>query len=314
MKQSRLISLALLTLLTLLTKASAIVTSGNQNNPKWIVEPEDAPFFVSLFSRGECAGTIVGKRHVVTAAHCVCNLDDTDKSDAPTAILWNGERYKAWGTFFNPDCLFSCRNDGPNRCDVAVLVFNTDLVTDTNGASAIDVYPHSDENIDGGKITIYGYGLTGDAESLNTAIKCRNAEEDGKFRRAENIVTSIDGVISYQMNRASDGGLDLEGMAQDGDSGGSATFEEDDGTVYLVGANSGTSESNSCDYGSFDEYAKISGQPHSNFVSKVLDPNDDSICPYQIWMDLTDDDTYSNCPSTGSSDDCFFSAFMDMFV
>ena len=299
-------------LLGSLIQVSAIVTSGDPNDPRWIIEPADAPFFVSLFNRGECAGTIVGKRFVVTAAHCVCNLYDKDESDAPTAILWNDERHQAIRTFFNPDCLFSCEDDGPNRCDVAVLEFNKDLVTDSNGASMVDVYPYPDDNVIGGKITIYGYGLTGDAGSLTSDRKCRNADEDYKFRRAENIVTSIDEVINYRMDNALNGGLDLEGMAQDGDSGGPATMEGDDGSsVYLVGANSGTSESNPCDYESIDQYAKVYGQPHFDFVSKILDPNDLSICPYQTWwaMESIDDDSYIDCSAVG----CLRCHFLNFF-
>jgi len=292
---------------------SAIVTSGDPNDPQWIIEPADAPFFVSLFNRGECAGTIVGTRHILTAAHCVCNLDDDDDGDSsatpPTAILWNDETYEAWGTFFNPDCLFSCEEDGPNRCDVALLAFKDDLVTEDNGAIALKVYPHSDESINGRKITIYGYGLTGNADNLTSASECQDASEDGAFRRAENIVTDSGtdneyGVIQYQMDTIEDGGLILEGIAQDGDSGGTAVMEADDGTIYLVGANSGTSESNPCNYGSVDQYAKVSA--HFDFISKVMNPIDhqstDLICPYQTWGSTdANDSSCATSASTGAS-------------
>merc|ERR1712159_606627 len=83
---------------------------------------------------------------------------------------------------------------------------------------------------------------------------------------AQNIVTDTsDGVIRYQMNN--NGGLDLEGMAQDGDSGGAATITKN-GVTYPIGANSGTMERNSCDYGSIDEYVRLS--EHYDFITKVL--------------------------------------------
>merc|ERR1719393_145924 len=250
------------------------------------------PFFVSLyekkFMRGDCAGTIVDDNHVVTAAHCAAGLDN-----APKTILPNGNVVEPWAIFMNPDCVYSLAKDGPNGCDVAVLVFEEGVLS-SNGKSPVSlpVYPFSDEV--GSLMTLYGYGLSGDAADLSRG--CNRASEDGKFRRAQNIVTDTsDGVIRYQMNN--NGGLDLEGMAQDGDSGGAATITMN-GVTYLIGANSGTMERNSCDYGSIDEYVRLS--EHYDFITKVLDCRDNTISPSKVWKKI--DNAQVNCSENNDND------------
>ena len=286
-----------LTALATLNGVDAIVTRGNPNDAKFLANvARDAPFFVSLyekkFMRGDCAGTIVDDNHVVTAAHCAAGLDN-----APKTILPNGNVVEPWAIFMNPDCVYSVAKDGPNGCDVAVLVFEEGVLS-SNGKSPVSlpVYPFSDEV--GSLMTLYGYGLSGDAADLSRG--CNRASEDGKFRRAQNIVTDTsDGVIRYQMNN--NGGLDLEGTAQDGDSGGAATITKN-GVTYLIGANSGTMERNSCDYGSIDEYVRLS--EHYDFIAKTLDPNDESICPWKVWKE-PDTPYSSSCTPVSADSDGF---------
>lgn len=229
-----------------------ISTAGNHNDARYVVDPLDYPYFVSLFERGSCAGAIVGKRHVVTAAHCFCQ-DGAYKSAVGTkTILSDSSSVFASRVHYNPDCPFDCGADGPNRCDVAVLEYNSDIVGDS---VPLELYKWNDEV--GKRITILGYGNTGDAGD-DSCI-----EGDGKFRRAHNIVTAAEqspgGIIKYVMDDPNEesGALSLEGLAQSGDSGGPAIITRS-GKNYLAGANSGTDESNPCDYGSVDQYCRIS--------------------------------------------------------
>merc|ERR1712151_212249 len=58
--------------------------------------------------------------------------------------------------------------------------------------------------------------------------------------------------------------------------GGGAAVIVKDGVSYVAGANSGTSENNSCDYGSVDEYARLSN--HFSWISSVLNDGGDDDC------------------------------------
>lgn len=255
---------ALLAFLHLCTcGVSGVTTSGDSNDAKWIVQPTDYPYFVSLKSRGDCAGAIIGRRHVATAAHCLCPRPDQVKT-----LLSTGADFYPSKAYFNPECMFSCDDDGPNRCDVAIMEYEEDI---SYASTPLPIYPSSDEV--GRELTILGYGNTGDANSGT----CR--EGDGKMRRAKNMASSVEGspggVLKYTMD--DNRGHDLEGMAQDGDSGGPAVINKG-GTNYLAGVNSGTSEGNPCDFGSVDQYCRLSA--HTAFISRVLNPSDNGIAPH----------------------------------
>merc|ERR1712176_222441 len=52
---------------------SGVITKVSPNSA--IISNNDAKFFVSLYERGECAGTVIGESFVITSARCVCNTN-----------------------------------------------------------------------------------------------------------------------------------------------------------------------------------------------------------------------------------------------
>merc|ERR1712224_1182608 len=61
-------------------------------------------------------------------------------------------------------------------------------------------------------------------------------------------------------------------------------------------------ERNSCDYGSIDEYVRLS--EHYDFIAKTLDPNDESICPWKVWKE-PDTPYSSSCTPVSADSDGF---------
>uniref|UniRef100_A0A7S1BBH9 Peptidase S1 domain-containing protein n=1 Tax=Corethron hystrix TaxID=216773 RepID=A0A7S1BBH9_9STRA len=238
-----------------------------------VVNVRNYPFFVALYARGDCAGTIISRRHVVTAAHCVCG---SPKAGIPV-LFADGRKIVPVRGYRNPACVFDCKKDGPNRCDVAVLAFDVD-VAKAGDAAIVPVYAGKDEV--GRAMEIFGYGISGKASTFaGNPKKCRKAKVDRKFRMATNVVDRVNGklrVVEYDLtNRPG------EGIAEDGDSGGPALITVG-AKKYIIGVNSGTSEKNPCEIGAVDQYARLS--IHYNFIQNAMGGE---VSPWVTWNKKT---------------------------
>ena len=102
-----------------------IIIKPGVKDSVYVTDVKTAPFFVALGERGDCAGTLVtisalqdkgAIAHVVTAAHCFCRNDKKTRRSMPV-IFFDGSRVhvKHDKVLFNPHCMFSCDEDGPNR-------------------------------------------------------------------------------------------------------------------------------------------------------------------------------------------------------
>ena len=112
---------------------------------------------------------------------------------------------------------------------------------------------------------ILGMGIKGQPDEFPSASSCRNGSQDSSLREGFNTVDGASGIITYDMTRSGPSSHPREAIAQDGDSGGPALIQAN-GEWMVAGVNSGTDENNSCDWGSVDQYCRLS--PHATWIGR----------------------------------------------
>jgi hypothetical protein len=167
-------------------------------------------------------GTLVGPRHVVTAAHVAAALvpgHPLSRVEGTHEVRVGGLPYPVAAVALHP----SWRPGGPGPHDIAVVTLAVPVV----GAHPALLYDGTDEV--GREIVIAGMGdagtgLTGPSVS------------DGRLRAATHVVDGIfDGQLVFDFDPPdSPDATELEGVSGPGDSGGPA-FIRDGGRLHLVG-------------------------------------------------------------------------------
>ncbi len=252
---SRLLCLAGLSVgaaLLTIQESAALSTRHDVAASEYVVKSSDYPAVIDLFEPGDCLGTLVDDRHLLTVAHCA---KDTKNKDV---LKIGGTRHGVDAVFMHPDW-----NGWKN--DIAMIR----LTKAVDGVSPFAVYRDRDE--EGQKLTLVGRGMY--ATGLGGE---KDAVEDGVLRRATNVVTSASKQwLEVYFDRPNSGrATDLEGVGLSGDSGGPAFLWTEDGWV-IAGLNSwgeGDGSAKLGQYGAWDYSTRVSS--HVDWIDCVLGPQD----------------------------------------
>ena len=195
--------------------ADAIIMRHDVPEADYLVDASEYPALVDLFEPGDCLGTLIRDDAVLTVAHCAVDLRRTDM------LTFGGVEHRIDRIRIHPDYRGF-------RDDIA-MVF---LEEPVEGVEPVEVYRGGDEK--GAVLTIVGRGIHGTGQSGE-----RGGSDDGRLRRAMNVVTKADKQwLEVVFEAPGDAGvLELEGVGAGGDSGGPAFIDTLTGP-QLAGLNS----------------------------------------------------------------------------
>ncbi len=219
------------------------VKDGQADNRRWstvaiTTDYEVTPGKGTHLANGKsfCSGTLVGRRIVVTAAHCIQKFDEVTKKKLPEYILPKATDYvvsfdtkvsqqgnwrRAAQVIAHPDwspneTLSPQPTTPPNDIGVIILAEDAPALAKVATIADTDIAPEA-----GSMIDLAGYGITSN----------RNNNDTGILRQVQTMFKTLDGNIQ----RFSVGQLFKGACA--GDSGGPAYIQVD-GEYQLMGATS----------------------------------------------------------------------------
>ena len=141
------------------------------------------------------------------------------------------------------DC-WDLRNYTPWNNDLALLYFENPIPNAVEGQHYLkfwDPSEHIDESngqpfdLEGENFILAGYGMHG---KLHKRGRERHLKSTPIFHRGYNTVNKIrKNLVKYSMDKPKRGGLPMESMAHNGDSGSAALYEKD-GEKYIIGVKS----------------------------------------------------------------------------
>lgn len=205
-----------------------------------------------------CTGSLLSKRVVLTAAHCV----DDENLKAVVAVFTTDITKENAAESAVRVARVRIHPDYNGQNDMAVLLLAADAPADFQFAKL----PETDitSELKGKRLTLAGYGVTNplvnalemDEKTGELVIKPLPSEGDGVLRQVSGIETLA---ISPDGKEFMVSGYDGKKGACHGDSGGPAYLTQKDGSFLLVGVTSrGTNPIGNCDRQAI--YGSVAGQ------------------------------------------------------
>ena len=225
---------------------------------------------------------MVSPQVAVTAAHCVFdNMDGLNPTYNGSPIYVNLTNKVQGGPTFRTrikeirqnSCypLAYADNEIPTAAasDLALLILEDPKPDAELGVDYIEIWDDEvDGDLTGREFALMGWGRSGDVNNPDSGL--------WDFHRGYNVVETYQtNRIAYNFDDPALEGLPLEGQCNNGDSGGSATIEQD-GTRKLIGACSwGYTREGYRDpaWGLFDEYTSVSGWQRSWIMANIASPD-----------------------------------------
>ncbi len=217
--------------------ASAIIRRHDVPDSQYIVAASDYPAVVDLFIArpGDCIATLIAPEWLITAAHCVDTLmvmNDISVGGTPYPIT-EIHTHEGWNQDAN---------------DITLIKVGSPVV----GVAPIPIYRDNAET--GSMVWFVGRGDTSTGDIGGGAA-------DGNTRAATNTVVSSDALwLRFVFNAPTDSEVTaLEGISGDGDSGGPALIQTQDG-LRVAGLSSYQDNGNQTlgTYGVDEIYTRVS--------------------------------------------------------
>lgn len=256
--------LMVLVLLVPIASSQAIIIRHDKADSRYRADETRYPqlfFLHSRFNNKVCVATLVSPRWAITAAHCTREtpLLETVSRQETFGLTIARKTVRADQVVLHP---LSDTGDELQNVDLALIHMTEDVVHVIPAA----LNAHRDESDQ--VFALLGWGFSG--------IGTRGLQgNDGRFRRAENRVSTAGQWLEFLFDDPRDSGsqaLDLEGIPGLGDSGGPALQETDDGLVVVGIAVGELEEGESPDrqgrYGTVQLYERISS--HMEWIEKVI--------------------------------------------